>query len=66
MSSKTIVIRGFVTTEKEYKEAEEELKRQFDTLWVTMPEGFRQRLIINHIMLKLENERLEKSRAKHK
>jgi len=58
MSSKTIVIRGFVTTEKEYKEAEQELKQQFDTLWVTMPEEFRQRLIINHIMLKLEEKRL--------
>jgi hypothetical protein len=54
---KTITVRGFTTTEEEYREAEKELKEQFGTLWVTMPEGFKQRLIINHIMLKLEEAR---------
>jgi hypothetical protein len=66
MSSKTVVIRGFVTTEEEYREAEKELEEQFGSLWVTMPEELKQRLIVNSIMLKLENQRLEKSGVKLK
>jgi hypothetical protein len=66
MSSKTVVIRGFVTTEEEYREAEKELEEQFGSLWVTMPEELKQRLIVNSIMLRLENQRLEKSGVKLK
>jgi hypothetical protein len=54
---KTITIQGFVTTEDEVRQAEKELEESFGSLWVTMPEGFKQRLIVNHIMLKLEEER---------
>ena len=39
-------------TEEEYNEAVKELKEDFDSLWITMPEDFRQRLIVSHVTMK--------------
>nr|ADJ54313.1 hypothetical protein pHA1_gp35 [archaeon enrichment culture clone 1(2010)] len=51
-NKKTITILGYEMTEEEYNEAVKELKEGFDTLWVTMPEGLRQRLIVSQVDMK--------------
>jgi len=52
MSNSKITILGYEMTEEEYNEAVKELKEDFDSLWITMPEGFRQRLIVSHVAMK--------------
>lgn len=52
MSNSKKTILGYEMTEEEYNEAVKELKEDFDSLWITMPEGFRQRLIVSHVAMK--------------
>jgi len=61
--SKTVTILGYEMTEEEYNEAVKELKETFDTLWVTMPEGFRQRLIVSQVDLKRTAKRLSEKKS---
>ena len=57
-NDKTITLLGYEMTEEEYNQAVKELKDAFDTLWVTMPEGFRQRLIVSHVDMKRNTKKL--------
>lgn len=52
MSNSKKTILGYEMTEEEYNEAVKELKEDFDSLWITMPEGFRQRLIVSYVDMK--------------
>jgi len=61
-NKKTITILGYEMTEEEYNEAVKELKESFDTLWVTMPEGFRQRLIVSQVDMKRTAKRLSEKK----
>lgn len=57
-NKKAITILGYEMTEEEYNETVKELKEAFDTLWVTMPEGFRQRLIVSQVDMKRLTKKL--------
>jgi len=62
-NSKTITILGYEMTEQDYSEAVKELKEAFDTLWVTMPEAFRQRLIVSHVDMKRVAKKLSEKKS---
>jgi hypothetical protein len=61
-NNKTVTILGYEMTEEEYNEAVKELKEAFDTLWVTMPEAFKQRLIVSHVDMKRQAKELSEKK----
>jgi hypothetical protein len=61
-NNKTVTILGYEMTEEEYSEAVKELKEAFDTLWVTMPEAFKQRLIVSHVDMKRQAKELSEKK----
>jgi hypothetical protein len=63
MSNSKKTILGYEMTEEEYNEAIKELKEDFDTLWITMPEGFRQRLIVSYVDMKRTAKKLSEKES---
>jgi hypothetical protein len=61
-NNKTVTILGYEMTEEEYNIAVKELKEAFDTLWVTMPEAFKQRLIVSHVDMKRQAKELSEKK----